>query len=237
MYTPKVLQRAFALTLIALFLSGYSRVHAQPRSGDWKVSTGFGEMVFTVDSAGTRINKITFTFSNWKCGSVTHVGGSITIIKGGGVPISNRQFTLQASLSSNEQMTINGTFNETGDQASGTWSAVIYGTTCSGNWGPATVVSVEKVASGIPEQFALGQNYPNPFNSSTTIKFALPTASHVSIKVHDVLGLEVATLVDKDLPPGQYSTTWNAANVPSGVYLYRIQAGDFVQTRKLILLK
>jgi hypothetical protein len=237
MHTQKVLQWTFGLTLIALLLSGYSRVHAQPRSGDWKAPADFGEMVFTVDSAGTRINKITFTFSNWKCGSVTHVSGSITIIKGGGLPISNRQFTLQASLSSNEQMTVNGTFNETGDQASGTWTAVIYGTTCSGNWGPATVVSVEKVASGIPERFVLAQNYPNPFNSSTTIQFALPIASHVSIKVYNELGVEVATLVDKHLPPGEYKTTWNAADIASGVYLYRIQAGDFVETKKMLVLK
>ena len=89
----------------------------------------------------------------------------------------------------------------------------------------------------ISEQFSLEQNYPNPFNPSTTIKYDLPEANFVSIKVYDVLGLEVGSLVNEQKQAGKYELNWNAANLPSGVYFYRLQAGDFVQTRKMILLK
>ncbi len=133
-------------------------------------------------------------------------------------------------------MTVSGTFTQTGDEASGTWSANVSGTTCSGSWGPI-VVSVEEIGGRIPERFVLAQNYPNPFNPNTTIQFALPGMSYVSIKIYNTLGLEVATLVDEFLPPGQHKTIWNATDFASGVYLYRIQAGNFVETKKLILLK
>jgi agmatine/peptidylarginine deiminase len=100
----------------------------------------------------------------------------------------------------------------------------------------SNIVKVE-IDLGLPTEFKFSQNYPNPFNSNTTIQFALPRTIHVSIMVYNALGLEVVTLMDKNLPPGQYKTTWNAADFASGVYLYRIQAGDFVETKKLLLLK
>jgi len=242
MNTRILLHRTFSVMLIALLLCGYGRVHAQPRCGDWRAPTDFGEMGFTVNSDGTKITKLIFAVSNWSCGRVS---GSWTttvywVDPTAGWPISNGQFTIIHSSSMSGLSTIwtvNGTFTQAGDQASGTWGFSVSGTICSGNWGPAIVVSVEELSGGIPERFVLAQNYPNPFNSSTTIQFALPSTSHVSIKVYNELGLEVATLVDKHLSPGEYKTTWNAANVASGVYLYRIQAGDFVETKKLILLK
>ena len=89
----------------------------------------------------------------------------------------------------------------------------------------------------IPEGFALEQNYPNPFNPSTTIQYDLPVAGFVTLKVFDVLGREVAVLVQEYLKAGQYNVTFNAEGLPSGVYLYRIQAGDFVATKRLLLLK
>ena len=242
MNTRRLLQRTFSLTLVALLLSGYTRIDAQPRSGDWRVPTNFGELGFTVNPDGTKITKIIFDCRSWSCGPVS--GSWTTTIywvdPTAGWPISNGQFTIINSGSLGSLPTVwtaNGTFTQAGDQASGTWGFSVSGTTCSGSWGPARIVSVEEVAAGIPERFALAQNYPNPFNPSTTIEFVLPRASHVSIKVYDVLGLEVVTLVDQHLPPGHYKTTWDAANVASGVYLYRIQAGDFVETKKLILLR
>lgn len=89
----------------------------------------------------------------------------------------------------------------------------------------------------VPSTFSLSQNYPNPFNPSTTIAFDIPSAGVVSLTVFDLLGRQVTTLVNDHLQPGQYQTTWNATGMPSGVYLYRLQAGGFVQTRKLILQK
>ena len=89
-----------------------------------------------------------------------------------------------------------------------------------------------------PGKFYLEQNYPNPFNPSTTINYSIPNTNFVTIKVYDVLGREVLTLVNENKSAGNYSVQFNASSkFPSGVYLYRMQAGSFVATKKLILLK
>jgi hypothetical protein len=88
----------------------------------------------------------------------------------------------------------------------------------------------------VPQGFTLGQNYPNPFNPSTAIPYGLPTGSFVSLKVFNTLGQCVATLVEGQKETGQYQVQWTA-NVPSGIYYYRMQAGHFVETRKLVVLK
>ncbi len=80
-------------------------------------------------------------------------------------------------------------------------------------------------------------NYPNPFNPTTTISYDLPSASKVTLKVFDVLGKEVATLVDEFKRAGHLQTTLNASTMASGVYLYRLQSGGFISTKKLLLLK
>jgi len=98
-------------------------------------------------------------------------------------------------------------------------------------------VSVAHVADEVPRSFELAQNYPNPFNPSTTIKYELPQASHVTLKVYSTLGQEVATLVHGLEDPGYKSVEWNATGMSSGVYFYRLQAGDFVQTCKLLVLR
>jgi hypothetical protein len=89
----------------------------------------------------------------------------------------------------------------------------------------------------IPKRFSLSQNYPNPWNPSTNIKYSIPKDSPVSIKVFDILGNEMKTLVNEEKPAGNYELTFNAADLPSGVYFYRIQAGNFVETKKMILMK
>lgn len=88
-----------------------------------------------------------------------------------------------------------------------------------------------------PEEFTLEQNYPNPFNPSTTISFYLPSKSFVSIKVFDVIGRVVATIVSQEMSAGKYSKQWNAANISSGIYFYRLQADSYSETKKLLLLK
>ena len=85
--------------------------------------------------------------------------------------------------------------------------------------------------------FELSQNYPNPFNPTTKISYQIPKSSYVTLKVYDVLGNEIATLVNEVKPAGSYGVEFNAANLPSGVYLYRLQAGSFVQTKNMILLR
>jgi hypothetical protein len=89
----------------------------------------------------------------------------------------------------------------------------------------------------LPTEFRLVQNYPNPFNPTTRIEYAIPKTAHVSLKVFDLLGREVATLVNENLQPGSYETTFDGKDLSSGVYLYRLQAGGFVETKKLLLVR
>lgn len=89
----------------------------------------------------------------------------------------------------------------------------------------------------MPTEFGLNQNYPNPFNPSTTITFAVPEAGNVKITIFDVTGTEVATLADRSFNVGTYSVSWNAASQVSGVYFYRMEAGNFVSTKKMLLVK
>ena len=88
-----------------------------------------------------------------------------------------------------------------------------------------------------PKVFALSQNYPNPFNPSTMISFDLPTKSFVSLKIFDLLGREVATIVSEEMSTGSHVKQWNAENCPSGVYFYRLQAGSLTETKRMILMK
>ena len=100
--------------------------------------------------------------------------------------------------------------------------------------GPLTDVERSR---GIPDEMTLLQNYPNPFNPSTTIQWSVPTVSKVTLKIFDPLGQEVGTLVDSDMEPGEYRTTWDARGFTTGAYFYRLQVGNAVQTRKLVLVK
>ena len=103
--------------------------------------------------------------------------------------------------------------------------------------GLATPLTDVRSDGTIPRQFALGQNYPNPFNPSTTISFDLPVRSHVTLRLFDILGKEVLLLASGEYPAGSYSMRWNAANVSSGIYFYRLEAGTYSNTKKLLYLK
>ncbi len=101
-----------------------------------------------------------------------------------------------------------------------------------------SIISIENLGTTIPKEFRVYQNYPNPFNPSTTIKFDLPKDSRVSIYIYDILGKEIAVLSDNEFKnAGSYIIEWNAANFSSGVYFYRIEAGGFVVTKSMILVK
>lgn len=89
----------------------------------------------------------------------------------------------------------------------------------------------------IPEKFNLRQNYPNPFNPTTKIEFNIPKVSQTKLIVYDVLGKEVVTLVNERLNAGSYEVDWNASGYPSGVYFYKLQTDNFVDTKKMILMK
>lgn len=97
--------------------------------------------------------------------------------------------------------------------------------------------SVESTSGDVPTGFSLGQNYPNPFNPSTTISYSVAQRGFVTLRVYNSLGEEVASLVSRQLDPGTYSAQWNASNIASGVYLYRLESNGVVMSRKMLLVK
>jgi hypothetical protein len=103
-------------------------------------------------------------------------------------------------------------------------------------WAFKGVTAVQSTGE-VPRAFSLDQNYPNPFNPTTTITYRISSLSHVTLKVYDVLGRAIATLVEARVQPGTYQTAFDASYLSSGIYFYRLQAGDFVQARKMVLMK
>ena len=100
-----------------------------------------------------------------------------------------------------------------------------------------TPVTVTDTESAIPDQFVLHQNYPNPFNPATTIAYSLPEAADVNLEIYDILGRRVTVLVSQIQHQGRHTITFNAPHLASGIYFYRLQAGSFVETRKMMLIK
>jgi hypothetical protein len=139
-------------------------------------------------------------------------------------------------------------FNLTNFQGSGSPDSIAWGLFAKPLYTPTTVYTAYanyiSSATGIPRQLPvfpagiqLNQNYPNPFNPSTTISFSVPKKSHVLLKIYDLIGREVAELVNKELPAGSYTSQWNAVHAASGIYFYRLQAGSLIETKKLVLLR
>ena len=98
-------------------------------------------------------------------------------------------------------------------------------------------LSVKQLNNKIPDNYQLEQNYPNPFNPTTTIKFSISKSSYVTLKVYDILGNEITSLLNENKIAGNYTVEFNAGNLASGIYFYRLQAGSFTQTKKMILLR
>jgi hypothetical protein len=226
------------IAVACFILFSFIQLKAQPVSGDWSCPTDFGNFTFTVNSEGTRINKLIFEVVNWECGNTS--GSFTTTIEWpepNGWSISNDQFYIDRVISG-EGWIVSGTFIQAGTEASGAWSYENgWGTVCSGNWGPIVVTSIKEGSDGIPQHVELAQNYPNPFNPETQINYSIPHNSFVTLEVYDILGREITTLVNEVKSPGNYEVNFNATNLPSGIYFYRLQAGSFVETKKMILLK
>src|SRR5690606_5372194 len=103
--------------------------------------------------------------------------------------------------------------------------------------GTYTYSNIAEVDFVLPVQYSLEQNYPNPFNPVTSIKYAISDKQFVQLKIFDVIGNEVATLVDREQPAGNYEIVFDASGFSSGVYFYKITAGNFIETKKMVLLK
>jgi hypothetical protein len=109
-------------------------------------------------------------------------------------------------------------------------NGVLYGDT-------SMLLGINMISSEIPLTYSLYQNYPNPFNPVTNIKFDLPKSGYVEIKIFDIQGREIAQLVNQQMQPGVYSVNWDASNYPSGVYFYKIEAGDYKESKRMVLIK
>ncbi|OGU77134.1 MAG: hypothetical protein A2W11_11305 [Ignavibacteria bacterium RBG_16_35_7] len=116
------------------------------------------------------------------------------------------------------------------------WTVGDNGTILHTTNGGVSFVEGEQIDE-VPAEFLLTQNYPNPFNPSTKIRYSVPKSSNVIIKVFDILGNEIETLANEEKPAGTYEINWYAANLPSGIYFYTINAGSFIETKKMILIK
>ena len=217
-------------------------------------STIFGEIVFGVDDVYNTANTpILFEPEN-----TTQVSYQDTLSlkwSGKGLYDSfNLQFSTDSTFASTEiDTTLNSSFVEVKNLSNNTkyfWRVRALLNSTPGSWSDiwnfeATIVTGIENNKTLPKDFTLSQNYPNPFNPSTVISYSIPSVGirqqpddlSVLIRVFDVLGREVATLVNKVQTAGNYKVTFNATHLSSGIYFYRMEAGDFVQTKKLVLLK
>ncbi len=103
--------------------------------------------------------------------------------------------------------------------------------------GDTLLTDIEQTNTTIPDKYYLSQNYPNPFNPETVISFAVPKSSFVSLKIYSALGVEMTALINEEIQSGYYNYKWNGQNLPSGIYYYKMTAGEFTETRKMILVK
>jgi hypothetical protein len=116
------------------------------------------------------------------------------------------------------------------------WAVGSFGTIIKTTNGGVTFVEEEEILE-VPTEFVLYQNYPNPFNPTTKISWQSSTGSWQTLKVFNVLGNEIATLIDEYKPAGKYDVQFIASDLPSGIYFYKLQAGNFVETKKMVLIK
>ncbi|MBI2430337.1 MAG: T9SS type A sorting domain-containing protein [Ignavibacteriales bacterium] len=124
-------------------------------------------------------------------------------------------------------LAVNGTHLFAGTNSAGVWRRPL----------SEMITGVNDQTTSPPFQFVLEQNYPNPFNPSTKIRFAVPGLSFVLLKVYNLLGQEVATLVNEEKRAGSYEVQWNAIGFSSGIYFYKLRSGNFVETKRMLMIK
>jgi glucuronoarabinoxylan endo-1,4-beta-xylanase len=206
-------KKGYAMAHFSKFIRpGYHRIEAtyRPQTGVYLVAFKGEETVIVVVNLNTSSKEQTFTFSS----------DTVALVK-------------KYTTSEIKNLSYDGII----DLTDNSFTASLDGKSITTFVNTKTGTAVKLLDSSIPIQYDLQQNYPNPFNSSTVISFSLPSKSLVLLKVFDLMGRDVATLVNEELAAGNYDRQWNASNISSGVYLYRMQAKNFVKIKKIVLLK
>lgn len=126
-------------------------------------------------------------------------------------------------------------------QGGGGYGSIVYnlkGCWISGvKYGDTSTTNINKIGEEIPSEFVLNQNYPNPFNPNTIIRFHIKDSRFVELKIFDIIGREITRLVNEKLNTGTYEVNWDGSNFPNGIYFYRLTAGDYTETKRMVLVK
>jgi hypothetical protein len=189
--------------------------------------------VFLSTNNGSNWNAVNTDLTNKVVTAMTIQGTNLFVgTDGGGVFLSTNNGTNWTGVNtglSNKRvhaMIIHGGTIFAGTAGGGIWKRSL-----------SQITSVESMLNNFPANFTLQQNYPNPFNPSTQITYSIPKLSNVSIKVYDILGQEIATIVNDKKLKDLYTLRWDAQNVPTGLYFYRLVTGEYELTKKMIITK
>lgn len=192
-------------------------------------ASGVGGYYFALDQFTGPVVNDAITYNTWFWEKIVASGDTVSVwtFADGSSPSDTAQhvFTTENVTNAAPTLIIVGVFND--DSSSVHISDVYYNESPLGIEDNATIAS----------DYKLNQNYPNPFNPVTHISYTVPKSGQVNLTIFNVLGEEVSKLVNEVIIPGTHTTTWNAENMPSGVYFYRLDAGSFSQTNKLLLIK
>jgi photosystem II stability/assembly factor-like uncharacterized protein len=193
--------------------------------------TSNGGINWITQTSGTTNRIVALSFANSNTGWAVGYSGTVIYTTNGGT-----NWASQVSPTTQNLWAVNFIDENTGWAAG--WTGTIIHTTTGG------ITAINPISNEIPSSFKLYQNYPNPFNPVTKIKFDLPLlpspqgeGSGVRVIIYNTLGKEIAVLINENLNPGTYEIVWNASNYPSGVYYYKLTAGDYAETKKIILIK
>lgn len=192
------------------------------QNGIWE---NYNQYSYTFDTNG---NKLTSLHKKWQNGAWVNYRLYENMYDANNNTVSAYSYRWENNIWVNSDGDLNIIFNNNKG------FAFAYGYYCTVEYTQFTDVKEELNNSLV---FTLNQNYPNPFNPSTTIKFAIPQSEFVTIKVYDILGKEITTLINEELNAGSHTKIWDAKNLSSGVYFYKLQAGKFSETKKMILVR
>jgi len=211
-------------------------------------STATSGLIVSITGPDTVIIGQTYSFTVTVTGSSGSAGGvDIATLGGTLIAVSSNLKLSSSELTHSAKTSVPATyqFSYTAPAAAGNdtlWATGKGGGFSEWNWSPnkylrvilATEVAEQKY---LPFKFALNQNYPNPFNPVTSIHYSIPLAATVTLKIYDTNGKEISSLVNETQQSGDHSVEWNSNGIPSGVYMYRITAGNYTETKKMVLLK